>query len=161
MLPLVMLMSLPADAAPPKTPDAIAQVTVADDTDQADWVLTLHRRYKNRVIGEGPHLTQPSTAFKPDLDRGDGEVWWLVGHRLHTLNNPGDVTVTASLLVAVPAGGDGAVRALWHEDHQTVPTELWVGGGTWAATGAGAGALELSLKETEVESTLSVAGLLR
>jgi hypothetical protein len=165
MIPALLLMSTmtQADAAkPPERPQALAEITVTSSDDSAEWVLTLHHRFKRRGIGPGPHLEQPSTALRPDLERGRGEVLWLVGHHLRAINDPGDVTWSVSLLVELPDDDAGPVKALWHHDHMTVPTDLYLGAGTLGQAPAGAaGLLSVDVQHVEHGDALHIEGLLK
>lgn len=155
-------MSLAAPKPPP-APVALAELTAVSADGEQTFTLT-GAPHKKTAIGQGPHLDPLSTALTPDLDRGEGELLWLTGYRLSSVNEPGDVRVTASLLVQLPptGTGTGVVQALWHEDHMTVPTQLWTGSGTLTPGGPGAAqTLHLELTEAEYGDALTIDGLLR
>ena len=154
------LTAITLSLAGPPRPEGLAQLHASGPDGDDSWSLYLYKRMPHRSIGPGPHVEPVSTSWKPDFDRGDGEVFWLVGHRLSTLHNPGDVRVTVQVLIEVPDSGAGAVKAVWHEDRMAVPTETWSGTGLLdRAAGGGGGSLKLLLSSPD-DGERSVQGVL-
>jgi hypothetical protein len=154
----MLLMTTDADAAKPKEPEVIAQVTAGP----AQEIVLAGRRERGRAVPrEGSTLRDPvSTALTVRLDRGDADVLALTGWRLARLNDPGDVIVTYTLMVEVPPTGD-AVHVLWHEDHQEVPTSLYVGEGTIERHERAGWTVRADVKDVEHGDVVRIEGLIR
>lgn len=163
MTPLLLALTMSADAKPPKTPETVAVVTLTAEDGSQEFTLTEHQRLARKAFGDGSHLDPVSTAFSPDLMRGEDDLYWLVGYRLSEVNDPGDVLVTGSLLLLVPPGeGPWTVKALWHENRMAVPTSLYTGQGILTPGNAGgADVLSLQLTDAEYGDPLTLTGLLR
>lgn len=148
-----------AHAKGPPMPDVLAAVTVASSDGEDQVSLTLHKAFKNRVLGEpARHLDPVSTQLEPRPVAGAGTVYWLVGHGLEDHDSPGDTVVTYSLLLEVQEAS-GSVRALWWENHMEVPTSLFSGEGELLVHGDGAH-LELKMTHTEHGDALALSGAL-
>ncbi|MCO4748294.1 MAG: hypothetical protein KC912_26100 [Proteobacteria bacterium] len=142
-------------------PDVIAEVTTTEADRSEEVVLTLHKQWKRRSLGDDPsrHLDPISTALEPKPTSGDDTVYWLVGYGLEAHEQPGDTRVTYSLLVQVAESGE-TVQTLWWEDHMEVPTSLFNGSGTLTQTEASA-QLSAKLKHIEYGDELAISGSIR
>lgn len=142
-------------------PTAIAAVSLVEK--QRDVVLTGFAPLHGRTIGAdvGSQRDEITTVFTPQLAKGDADVYHLTGWGLSQIDNPGDLVVEYQLLLAVPAGGSGAVSALLYENHQEVPTLLWQGEGTLGPVVGRGQALSLTLTDVDGGEPLTVTGTLR
>jgi len=148
----------------PSPPDAVAELTAALHTRPVEVVLTDAVQWpESSLVPEvEAHRDPVTTLLRPGLEDGPGEVLRLIGHRLSKHDEPGDTLVTYSLVLQLPAAGKGKVIALWHEDHQEMPTSLFLGGGTLEpGRGLGASRLDLRLQDVDGDDQLTVSGLLR
>jgi len=149
----------------PKPPELLAHVVVmTEEKTPVEVVLSQVKTWKNGSLPDGvaPHQDKVSTTLEPNIEKGSATVHWLVGYRLHTREKPGDTTVTYALILETPSGGNGAVKALWYEDHYEVPRSFYTGSGTLTAgAGGAANKLDLALTESEYGDALKIQGMLR
>lgn len=141
--------------------EVVAEVSVEEGERTEEVVLTLHKQWRRRALGDDPsrHVNAVTTMLEPKPVGGDDTLYWLVGYGLEAHEQPGDTRVTYSLLVQVPAAGDD-VRALWWEDHMQVPTSLFSGSGALTA-GEVVRELKLSLGDVAYGDELVVTGAIR
>lgn len=142
-------------------PSGVGEIVFSDPGGQVTVQLRQERCWRHRAIAapDDPYAHQDplSTAFRPRLRRQHGAQTCLwTGFRPSAHEAPGDTVVAYSLLLqAPPVGQDGAVTALWHEDHMEVPTLLYT------ATGSLDGALlSMQLEGGELAEDARVEGVL-
>lgn len=141
----------------------VAEVTVRDADESGGGrplvvQLTASRADHGRVLGDGPHVDPVTTALTPSLDRGDADVYWLVGHRPGRRDHAGDTLLRYALVLQVGPGD--VTKALWFEDHQEIPTQLWTGAGALQTVGGG-GTLSLDLTEVDGGAKCRLEGTIR
>lgn len=157
-------MSAQAATLPP-APAHLAQLQVSAEGRPAVSV-TLHevKRWKDKALVQDSTLWRDplSTAFTPAVQSGDATLVWLVGYGLSAHENPGDTLVTRSLVIQLPRTPQELATAIWFEDHQEVPTNLFIGGGrVTSGQGKAASTLDLKVKDVDYGDVLSITGLLR
>jgi hypothetical protein len=141
------------------SPAGIGEVTVRDPHGEVTVQLRRERCWRHRGIAssEDPwaHQHPLSTAFRPQLTRRRGSTSCLwTGYRPSAHERPGDTVVSYRLLLE-RAGNDGAVAALWHEDHMEVPTVLFTAQGRLQGP-----ILELALEGGEMADDAVLEGVL-
>jgi hypothetical protein len=155
---LYAVMAL-AEARPPSSP-IVAEIHASAPDGAVDVVLVgaSARGVLSRDLAH--HRDPVSTRLQPRILAGDGEVLELVGYRLARHDQPGDTLVTYTLLCEVSSAA--SVWVVWYENHQEVPTSLYVGEGTLSAgESGGASRLEVQVARVDVDETLSLSGLVR
>lgn len=150
-------------ASLPAPPSLLADLTVQSEGQPVDLQLRSVKSWEGRVLDQdvSAHRDPVSTQLQPALTKGEATVHWLVGYRLSAHDQPGDTLVTCALLLQVSEPSQ-PVRALWYEDHQEVPTTLFVGGGKLSSgQQGGAASVDLRVKEVEFGDELAISGLVR
>lgn len=158
---LVALLSTESEAKKTVEPVSFAALHVTAEDGAVDVVLTGGPAAQGRALGPdaNAHVDEISTLLTPKLEKGTGAVVELTGYRLSRVNDPGDTVVTYVLLLETTPGTLG-VKALWWENHQEVPTRLYVGDGTLGAVAGGARTVVLHVADPE-GARLTVEGVVR
>lgn len=147
----------------PAPPALLADLTVQAEGQPVSMQLRSVETWQGRVLDEdvSAHRDPTSTQLRPSLTKGEATVHWLVGYRLSAHDHPGDTLVTCALLLQVSEPSQ-PLRALWYEDHQEVPTTLFIGGGKLSpGVQGGAAKVDLRVKEVDYGDELAISGLIR
>ena len=140
-------------------PDGVGQVEVSDDTGAVTVELRVDACWKRRAIAKPSdpyaHLHKRTTAFMPKLTFSFSRQTCLWTGSLESTHETSQDTVVnyALLLQWDPDAEVQSVVALWHEDHQQVPTLLFTGAGRLHE-----GTLDLMLSGGELADDARLSG---